>query len=111
MGVFRQELAGSDHSGLRVWVDLGFVGVDKLLHGADVQLGHRRTKQKKLTDAEKHENYEISRVRIKVEHCIGGMKRYYILRHENRMKKPHENLLFDNCVEMCAGLWNFRKAA
>lgn len=46
------------------------------------------------------QNQALAKVRIVVEHAIGGLKRYYILRNENRMKKPEENQKLDVAVEL-----------
>ena len=62
-----------------------------------------------LTQQQKDENQALAKVRIVVEHAIGGLKRYYILRNENRIKKPEENLKLDMAVELCAALWNFKR--
>lgn len=109
--LFKKELAAFNYRQIRVWLDLGFIGIDKTMIEGDIQIGYKKTKNKPLTDMEKVINFEISRVRIKVEHAIGGLKRYYILRHENRLKNPVENRTLDLSIEVCAGLWNFRKAA
>jgi hypothetical protein len=46
----------------------------------------------------------LSRVRIFIEHAIGGMKRYNILVHAFRNRKANFE---DDAVGICAGLWNF----
>ena len=46
----------------------------------------------------------LSRVRIFIEHAIGGMKRYNILVHVFRNRKADFE---DDAVGICAGLWNF----
>lgn len=109
--IFRKELAHFNFSNLCVWVDLGFTGIKNDLPTQDIEIGYKRKKKQELADWQKLINYEIARVRIKVEHSIWGMKRYYILRNKIRLKNPVENKLMDASVEMCAALWNFRKAA
>gem|GEM_PF-2980693 len=52
----------------------------------------------------KAENKSISSERIKVEHSIGGMKRYRILSERLRI---HDFDLYDNILNVCAELWNF----
>jgi hypothetical protein len=42
--------------------------------------------------------------RIKVEHSIGGLKRYRIL--SDRLR-THLIDLYDDILWVCAGLWNF----
>jgi hypothetical protein len=45
----------------------------------------------------------LSRVRIFIEHAIGGMKRYNILVHTFRNRIEHFE---DDVIGICAGLWN-----
>ena len=91
-------------------MDLGFVGIKKILHNAEVKIGYKKTKKIELTQEEKDINQALAKERVVVEHAIAGMKRYYILRHENRIKKPHESPKMDTIVETCAALWNFRRS-
>src|SRR5215831_12503411 len=48
-------------------------------------------------------NTALSRVRIFIEHAIGGMKRYNILVHTFRNRIEHFE---DDVIGICAGLWN-----
>jgi cellulose biosynthesis protein BcsQ len=57
-----------------------------------------------LSDEQRAANTALSRVRIFIEHAIGGMKRYNILVHGFRHRKTHFE---DNAIGVCAGLWNF----
>jgi hypothetical protein len=41
----------------------------------------------KLTDAEKAENRRISSIRMRIEHAIGGVKRYRIVKDKIRLLK------------------------
>lgn len=111
INIFRKELSGFNYERLSLWVDLGFTGIKDNLKTGQIYIGYKRKKKEELADWQKVINYEIARVRIRVEHAIGGLKRYYILRHENRLKNPVENKVLDSSIEICAGLWNFRKAA
>jgi hypothetical protein len=56
-----------------------------------------------LSDEQKATNTALSRVRIFIEHAIGGMKRSNILVHtfRNRIKNFE-----DDVIGVCAGLWN-----
>lgn len=107
--LFKLELANFNYKQIAVWVDLGFVGIEKFAPNAKINIPHKRKKNHGLTDAQKHENYEQSRIRVWAEHAIGGFKRYYILRNENRMKDPANNKFLDGAIELCAALWNFRR--
>lgn len=114
INMFKKELANFDYKRLRLWVDLGFKGIENTLNNTkienkDIIIGHKKSKKKPLNDAQKVENHEIARVRVKVEHAIGGTKRYAILKHENRLNIPDENPVLDIAVDCCVGLWNFRR--
>ena len=61
-------------------------------------------KNNPLTDTQKDENTRMASLRIKVEHSIGGMKRYRIL--SDRLRN-HLIDLYDDILGVCAGLWNF----
>ena len=56
-----------------------------------------------LSDEQKAANTALSRVRIFIEHAIGGMKRYNILVHTFRNRIEHFE---DDVIGICAGLWN-----
>jgi DDE superfamily endonuclease len=57
-----------------------------------------------LSEEQKAQNKELGQERIFVEHSIGGMKRYRILEHRNRVKSKK---VIDQIIGVCAGLWNF----
>jgi hypothetical protein len=85
-------------------VDLGYQGIDKYYAHKGLIQGIKRRKGQKLSRQEKDYNRAVSRLRIKVEHAIAGMKRYYILYHKLRVKAL---TLADEVVELGAGLWNY----
>ena len=62
----------------------------------DVQIiqPKKKPKGRHLTDEEKAKNREISSIRIRVEHAIGGIKRYRIVKEKLRKK----------VMETCCGL-------
>jgi len=105
-GLFKKELSQFDYSGKQVWVDLGFTGIKDYLSESQVQIGHKKPRNKELSKQQKLQNQGISKVRVVVEHAIGGMKRYFILRHENRIRLRNK---ISDAVEMCASLWNFKR--
>jgi hypothetical protein len=47
---------------------------------------HKKSRGKALSEAQRKENAAMARVRVKVEHMIGGIKRYFILQHRSRFK-------------------------
>ena len=73
----------------------------------DVQIiqPKKKPKGRHLTDEEKAKNREIASIRIRVEHAIGGIKRYRIVKEKLRnYKKGFADLV----METCCGLHNFR---
>lgn len=94
-----------------VRLDLGFLG-SNVDYGslADIQLPHKKPKISKanpspeLTQEQKIENRAHSKIRIAVEHAIGGMKRFYCLTHRIR---NHSTSIIDQFFGVSAGLWNY----
>jgi hypothetical protein len=60
---------------------------------------------KELTPEEKESIRQISRLRIRVEHAIGGVKRYRIVKDQLRIRKDNFR---DQVMETCCALHNFR---
>ncbi len=95
---------------INVRVDLGYLGIKSDYHGARIDIPTKKPRKSQknphpqLSDAQKAANTALSRVRIFIEHAIGGMKRYYILVHGFRNRKTHFE---DDAIGVCAGLWNF----
>ena len=89
---------------LEVRLDLGYQGFDKEYKCKKLFIPHKKPKKSELTDNQKAENKNIASERIKVEHSIGGMKRYRILSERLRV---HDFDLYDDILGVCAGLWNF----
>ena len=91
-------------SKFEVLIDLGFLGFDKNYESKKTSTPHKNPKGKELTESQKLENKNISSKRVKVEHAIGGIKRYRILSDRLRIKNFY---LYDDIVEVCAGIWNY----
>ena len=88
---------------ISLYQDTGFQGYTP----ASVQTFQPQKKPKghELTAEQKEENRLISRVRIVIEHIIGGMKRSRIVKDLFRNTKD----LYDDLVmEIACGLHNFR---
>jgi DDE superfamily endonuclease len=58
-----------------------------------------------LTPPEKALNHRMSSIRIRVEHAMGGVKRYRIVKDKIRLLKDRRR---DAVMEICWGLHNFR---
>jgi hypothetical protein len=89
---------------LEVRLDLGYLGFEKDYKCQKLYIPHKKPKKSELTEEQKAQNKIVSSERIKVEHSIGGMKRYRILSERLRV---HDFELYDDILSVCAGLWNF----
>ena len=89
--------------GSTLYQDNGFQGFT--LKGVIIVQTKKKPRGGELTIEEKERNREISRVRIRVEHAIGGVKRYRIVKDQLRNWKPGFR---DLVMETCCGLHNFR---
>ena len=94
----------------KVIVDLGFQGIKKLYEAREIIIGEKKPKKSegnpkpKLTPEQKKRNTEVSRERIYVEHSIGRLKKFRILKNRCRLKCQN----FKNqIIGICAGLWNY----
>lgn len=86
-----------------VLVDLGFLGIEKD-YSIKVKIPNKKPRKKELTNSQKEYNKSVSQIRIKVEHAIGGIKRYRILSDRLRIRNM---VRFNQIVGICTGLWNF----
>jgi hypothetical protein len=87
----------------RLYQDTGFQGFT--LPGVTILQPKKKPRGGQLTAEEKERNREIARVRIRVEHAIGGVKRYRIVKDQLRNWKQDFR---DRVMETCCGLHNFR---
>lgn len=90
----------------RVRLDSGYQGFQNDYECNDYYLPHKKSKNKDLTEEQKIQNRQAASKRIKVEHSIGGLKRFRILSDRARIQ---DWTLFDSIIGVCAGLWNFSK--
>lgn len=94
---------GKWFSNFEILVDLGFLGIKKNYDGK-IKIPDKKSKKSPLTEEQKLKNRSISKIRIKVEHSIGGIKRYQILSNRLRSK---DMTRYNHVAGICAGLWNF----
>ena len=83
--------------------DTGFQGF--CLPGITMVQPTKKPKGRALTVSEKAANRVISSIRIRVEHAIGSIKRYRIVKEKLRNWKKGFS---DTVMETCCGLHNFR---
>jgi len=95
-------------------VDLGYQGIKKdYLSPENIHIPHKQPRKSKknpnpsLTRQQKKENKQKGRVRVVVEHAIGGMKAFNILasKFRNRLKNFADEVIF-----LVAGLWNLKNS-
>ena len=85
-------------------MDLGFQGILKLMEGARVLIPIKKKKNSIMSDEDKAFNKKCASERVLVEHCIGGIKRYFFLTIKNRTRNRS---IISECADVCIGLWNF----
>lgn len=90
-------------AGSTLYQDTGFQGFT--LVGVTIIQPKKKPRGQELTEAEKENNRTISKIRVRIEHVIGGVKRYRIVKDKIRNWK--ENFR-DKVMETCCGLHNFR---
>jgi hypothetical protein len=86
-----------------LYQDTGFQGF--ALEGVTIIQPKKKPRGRDLTPEEKELNRQISSIRIRVEHAIGGVKRYRIVKDQLRTWKGDFR---DRVMETCCGLHNFR---
>lgn len=89
---------------VKVRVDLAFQGIETDSPELDVDIPKKKPRGKPLPKKDKLSNRKKASKRIKVEHAIGGTKRYRCLTDVFRNKKDK---LADQFMLICSGLWNF----
>jgi hypothetical protein len=98
------ELAGYTlPPGSCLYQDKGFQGF--FLYGITIVQPKKTPRGGELTPSEKATNRRISSIRIRIEHAIGGVKRYRIVKDKIRLLKDR---IRDTIMETCCGLHNFR---
>jgi DDE superfamily endonuclease/Helix-turn-helix of DDE superfamily endonuclease len=89
--------------GSRLWQDTGFQGYSP--EGVRIEQPKKKPRKGELTESEKEENQRISKIRVGVEHQIGGIKRCQIVVQKFRNRVDH---YADDVMETACGLHNFR---
>ena len=89
--------------GSSLYQDTGFQGFSRA--GVTIIQPKKKPSGQELTADDKENNRLISKIRIRVEHAIGGVKRYRIVKDKLRTWKSNFR---DKVMETCCGLHNFR---
>jgi len=90
-------------AGSVLWQDTGFQGFAP--DGVRIKQPMKKPRNAELSDAQKEENRQISKIRVEVEHHIGGVKRCQIVVQKFRNWVDH---YIDDVMETACGLHNFR---
>jgi hypothetical protein len=86
-----------------LWQDTGFQGFAP--DGVRIKQPKKKPRNGELSDEQKEENRQISKIRVEVEHHIGGIKRCQIVVQKFRNWVDH---YIDDVMETACGLHNFR---
>ena len=89
--------------GSYVYQDTGFQGFGEAT--LVIQQPKKKPRGKELSPEDKVRNRRLASARVRVEHAIGGVKRYRIVKVRIRNWKPGFR---DQVMETCCGLHNFR---
>ena len=90
--------------GPRIWVDLGYKGIEKDYLGLNILIPWKKPKGGELTGEEKDINKGISSIRVLVENAIAGIKRFKIVTDIFRNKVDG---FADKVITVACGLWNY----
>jgi hypothetical protein len=94
----------------KVWVDLGYLGFQKDYRTLELHMPHKKPRKSKanpsptLTEPQKEDNRQTSRIRVAVENAICKMKRFNILVVKFRNRKDK---FVDDVAAIAAGLANW----
>lgn len=87
----------------RMLQDTGFQGLH--IDGVETVQPTKKPNGKELTAEEKQHNRSISKERITIEHTIGGVKIFRIVKDIVRLRSSEVR---DKIMEVCSGLYNFK---
>lgn len=89
--------------GISLWQDGGFLGHKP--DNVEVKMPIRKPRGKQLSDYQKEQNKKISSFRVKVEHAIGRVKIFRIVKERLRCHR----LFFDDLIlEIACAIHNFK---
>lgn len=103
--IFKGIFTGFDFSNLRVYVDLGFLGIKKVIISGELFIPYKGSKKHPLNEIQKEVNCTYARVRVGVENAIAKIKSFFILRIENRMRIANK---LNDAFLICSMISNFK---
>lgn len=75
------------------------------MHDVVIQQPTKKPRGSELTVEEKEENRRIASIKMRIEHVIGSVKRYRIVKEKMRLWREGVR---DMVMETCCALHNFR---
>jgi hypothetical protein len=110
--MFKKEFKNGENwfNDFSIYVDLGYLGFANDYKTEKLFIPYKKTRKSKnnpnpqLSKEQKEYNKKMGSVRVKVEHAIGGMKRFRCMSDRYRNKKDSIENYF---AILSAGLWNF----
>ena len=88
-----------------IYTDTGFLGIKNTRDDLTIRQPKKKKKGKKLNGGEMLGNRLISKERVKVEHAIGGMKRFKI---SSQIFRGISHSM-DTVFQIVCGLWNLKR--
>ncbi len=104
-----KDLQLPDHipKAIRFRMDSGFQGFEREFPGHAVSMPTKKPKGRPLCRTFKEQNHRKSRLRILVEHAIGGVKRFRSVADVFRSRREGAD---DRAMVIACGLWNYHLA-
>jgi hypothetical protein len=107
--ILEDELENIDIFEHTIWVDLGFLGIAKKAKNEEdlkkINIPHKASKNKPLTDIQKEENKQKSSKRVVVENSIAQLKTFYILKNRHRTLDLNN---IETTFKICSALANLK---
>jgi hypothetical protein len=112
MSLFKAEFKGKEtwFTNQNLSLDLGYIGVDKIIQAKRIYIPNKRPKKSKntpkpmLSKEQLLYNSMVSCIRVPVKNTLAGVKRGFVLK--NKLRSSRE-IMEDATIEIAAGIWNF----
>lgn len=107
--ILEEELDGIDIFEHVIWVDLGFLGIGKKAKNeidlAKINIPHKSSKNKPLTELQKAENKQKASKRVVIENSLAQLKIFHILKNKHRTLDTNT---IETTFQICSGLANLK---
>ena len=102
--MIEEDIAGLLPAKTPVYLDSGFQGIENIAPNLNIKKPKKKPRGRKLNGGEKLGNALISAERVKVEHAIGGIKRFKIVSDIYRGISRD----MEKAFRIVCGLWNLK---